>query len=57
MELTKDQEKGLKIALERYKNKEKYVTICGYAGSGKAQPVDTLIPTPEGRNKMGDLEV
>ena len=57
MELTKDQEKGLKIALERYKNKEKYVTICGYAGSGKAQPVDTLIPTPEGLKKMGDLEV
>lgn len=32
MELTKKQEQGLKIAIERYKNNEKYVTIAGYAG-------------------------
>ena len=36
MELTKDQEKGLKIILDRYKLGYKYVTICGYAGTGKS---------------------
>lgn len=32
MELTKKQEEGLKIALERHKNGEKYTVISGYAG-------------------------
>jgi exodeoxyribonuclease-5 len=36
MILTNDQEKALKIILEKYKNHEKYVTICGYAGVGKS---------------------
>ena len=36
MELTEDQEKGLKIILDRYKLGYKYVTICGYAGTGKS---------------------
>lgn len=27
------------------------------AGSGKAQPKDTIIPTPEGEKKLGDLQV
>ena len=31
MELTKKQEEGLKIILERHKNNEKYTTIAGYA--------------------------
>jgi hypothetical protein len=31
MTLTAKQEEGLKIALERYKNNEKYTTIAGYA--------------------------
>ena len=36
MTLTEDQEKGLKIILDRYKLGYKYVTICGYAGTGKS---------------------
>ena len=36
MTLTEDQEKGLKIILDRYKLGYKYVTICGYAGIGKS---------------------
>ena len=36
MELTEDQKKGLKIILDRYKLGYKYVTICGYAGTGKS---------------------
>jgi exodeoxyribonuclease-5 len=57
MVLTKAQEQGLKIALERYKNNEPYVTISGYAGTGKAQPVDTIIPTPTGDKRLGDIKV
>lgn len=31
--------------------------ITGKFGSGKAQPVDTLIPTPEGNKRLGDIQV
>lgn len=31
MELTKKQSEGLKIAIARYKNHEKYTVISGYA--------------------------
>ena len=30
--------------------------ISGAAGTGKAQPIDTLIPTPDGEKKLGDLK-
>lgn len=43
MELTKKQQEGLKIALERYKNGEKYTVISGYAGSGKSFLVNFII--------------
>lgn len=43
MELTAKQNEGLNIALERYKNKEKYVVISGYAGSGKSTLVRFII--------------
>lgn len=43
MILTNGQEKGLKIALERYRNNEKYITICGYAGTGKSTLVRFII--------------
>lgn len=57
MVLTRGQEKGLKIAVERYKNGEPYTVISGAAGTGKAQPVDTLIPTPDGYKQLGDIKV
>lgn len=43
MELTKKQEAGLAEALTRYKNGEKYVTIAGYAGTGKTTLVRYII--------------
>ena len=36
MELTRKQEEGLKIIIDRYKAKEKYTCISGYAGTGKS---------------------
>lgn len=33
------------------------IGVGGSAGTGKAQPIDTLIPTPNGCKKLGDLVV
>ncbi len=41
--LTKKQEEGLKIALERYKHKEPYTAIAGFAGTGKSTLVKYII--------------
>lgn len=43
MTLTNGQEKGLKIAIERYRNKEPYTCIAGYAGVGKSTLVSHII--------------
>lgn len=43
MVLTNGQEKGLKIAVERYKNKEPYTVIAGYAGTGKSTLVSHIV--------------
>ena len=43
MVLTNKQELGLRIALERYKSKEKYTVISGYAGTGKTTLVKHLV--------------
>ena len=43
MILTNGQEKGLKIAVERYKNKEPYTVIAGYAGTGKSTLVSHIV--------------
>ena len=43
MILTNEQEKALKIILEKYRNHEKYVTICGFAGVGKSTLVKFAI--------------
>lgn len=43
MILTNGQEKGLKIAVERYKNREPYTCIAGYAGVGKSTLVSHII--------------
>lgn len=57
MILTKKQEEGLQIALDRYRNGEKYTCIAGFAGTGKAQPIDTIIPTPSGNRRLGEIQV
>lgn len=43
MELTSKQEQGLKIAIDRYKNHERYTCISGYAGTGKSTLVKFII--------------
>lgn len=43
MILTRKQEEGLKIAVQRYKNKESYTCISGYAGTGKSTLVNFII--------------
>ena len=43
MELTKKQEEGLQIALDRYRAGEKYTVISGYAGTGKSTLVRFII--------------
>lgn len=41
--LTSKQMEGLKIAVSRYQNKEKYTVISGFAGSGKSTLVKFII--------------
>lgn len=43
MILTKGQEQAIKTCVERYKNKEPYTVICGYAGVGKSTSVQYII--------------
>lgn len=43
MELTKKQQEGLDIAIQRHKDNEKYVVISGYAGTGKTTLVQFII--------------
>lgn len=43
MILTKKQEEGLRIAVERHRNHEKYTVIAGYAGTGKSTLVKFII--------------
>lgn len=43
MILTLKQEQALKIAIEKFKNKERFVVISGYAGSGKTTLVKFII--------------
>ena len=43
MELTIRQQEGLRIAVERYRNREPYTVISGYAGAGKTTLVKFII--------------
>ena len=43
MQLTKKQEEGLKIAVDRFLNNERYTIISGYAGTGKSTLVKFII--------------
>ena len=55
MILTKKQEEGLKIAVERYKNREKYTVISGYAGAGKTTLVKFIVQALPGINPDTDV--
>lgn len=41
---------------KREKSKAR-ICLTGASGGGKAQPIDTIIPTPEGMKKLGDIKV
>ena len=43
MVLTNGQEKGLRVSIERFRNKEPYTCIAGYAGTGKSTLVSHII--------------
>lgn len=43
MELTKKQEEGLHIALDRYYHNESYTVVAGYAGTGKSTLIKFII--------------
>lgn len=43
MELTRKQEQGLKIAVDRYRSGEPYTCIAGYAGTGKSTLIRFII--------------
>lgn len=43
MSLTRKQEEAVKIAVGRFKNKESYTTIAGYAGVGKTYVAEHII--------------
>ena len=43
IELTKKQEEGLRVALERYNQGQRYTVIAGYAGSGKSTLIKFII--------------
>lgn len=43
MKLTNKQEEGLKIAVDRYKHREPYTCIAGYAGTGKSTLVNFIV--------------
>lgn len=43
MELTRKQEEGLKIAVDRYRHNEPYTVISGYAGTGKSTLIKFII--------------
>ena len=53
MVLTAKQEEGLRIAVDRFNNHEKYTVIAGYAGTGKSTLVKFIIEAldPE-KNKV-----
>lgn len=55
--LTNKQSEAIKIMATNYTKKEPITVISGFAGTGKAQPNTTLIPTPEGIKQLGEISV
>lgn len=48
MKLTEKQSQGLELALQRYRNGERYTVISGYAGTGKSTLVRFIIEALKG---------
>ena len=55
MILNNKQEQGLKQAIERYKNNERYTVISGYAGTGKSTLVRVIIENLPGIDPDRDV--
>ena len=55
MELTLRQQQGLKVAVARYQNREKYTCISGYAGSGKSTLVKFIVQSLPGVDPEKDV--
>lgn len=55
MELTNKQQLGLQVAVQRFKNKEKYTCISGYAGSGKSTLVKFIVQSLPGIDPETDV--
>lgn len=57
MELTRSQQEAVEICVDRLKAGLPYTLLTGAAGTGKAQPDDTLIPTPNGFKELRFIKV
>lgn len=55
--LTDGQRRAVDVIKERYERKEPLTVISGAAGTGKALPVNMIVPTPSGKRRFGDLKV
>ena len=55
MELTEKQKQGLDIAVARYKKRQKYTVISGYAGTGKSTLVKFIISALPGIDPDKDV--
>lgn len=55
MELNQRQQLGLQVAVQRFKNKEKYTCISGYAGSGKSTLVKFIVQSLPGIDPETDV--
>lgn len=56
MELTSEQNSAIKNIVRDVDNGRPFITMGGYAGTGKQQPIDCLVQTPMGPRKIGDLK-
>ena len=57
MQLTKKQEEGLRLAIARYKNKEKYTVIAGFAGSGKSTLIKFIVEALKNEDDITDEDI
>ena len=55
MILTRKQEEGLRLCIEKYKNGEKYCVISGYAGAGKSTLVKYMVQNLPGIDPDEDV--
>ena len=55
MILTKKQEEGLKLCIEKYLNDERYCVISGYAGAGKSTLVNIIVQNLPGIDPEEDV--